>query len=177
MITKIYLDIDGVINSLSRNPPRQNTGWPGEWKQEIVTVDRERYFILWSVDLINFLNIIDTIENVEFIFLTTWEDSATTVFAPLVGLNALNWRILHPEHEDDIYDAKNWWKLTAIKNDLANNEFDQVIWIDDDIAFDPASQIWAENYEKDILVISPYSTHGITRKQISVIINFINNKI
>ncbi len=182
MITRIYIDVDGVINSLSRSAPKQNTQWLGEWKSEYVKVHGSKYMILWSTELIHQLNLLDKRDDVEFIFLTTWQDSATTILAPLTGLNALNWKVLYPEHEDDIYDTKTWWKLTAIKNDLEDMveddiDYDQVVWIDDDLQYDKSSLDWAKTQEKDFLLVPPISVLGLTQKQISVIIDFIDGNL
>jgi hypothetical protein len=177
MKTVIYIDIDGVINSLSRKPPKNNTNWHGTWRQKIANVHGGKYVILWSTELIEALNMLDTRDNVEFVFLTTWQESATTIFSPLTGLNSLYWDVLHPEDPDDIEDFTNWWKLDMIKKDLETREHDQFIWIDDDLEYEREAKYWLSTLEKDVLAIAPVSVLGITKKQIDVIINFIDEDI
>lgn len=177
MKTVIYIDVDGVINSLSRKPPKNSTNWHGTWRQKNVQLHGGKYVILWSTELVEAINALDTRDDVEFVFLTTWQESATTILSPLTGLNSLYWDVLHPLTEDAEDDLVNWWKLDTIKEDLEIRKPDQFIWLDDDIAYDLKAQDWLSTLETDVLAIAPVSVLGITKKQIDVIINFIDEDI
>lgn len=171
MTTRIYLDIDGVINSLSKSAPKMNTQWLGEWGQEKVI----GYPILWSLELIDHLNDIAIKEDVQFVILSTWQDHAINDLAPVVNLNATDtWDVLYPENQEDLYSFQNgWWKLHAIKKDVELYNPDKIIWLDDDISFESPAIKWITEQAEKILSICPYSTHGLTKKHIHDIINFI----
>lgn len=174
MTTVIYLDVDGVINSLSKSAPKQNTQWFGEWKQEIVQVHSGKYPILWSTELVKSLNEIVARPDVQLVWLTTWQDYAVSVLSPLIGLDVTGSEVLYPEDQEDMYDAQYWWKLQVIKKDVETRKPEKFIWIDDDFGFERAATMWVHSVEATVLPISPYSIYGITKKNISAIIEFIN---
>lgn len=166
----IYIDVDGVINAVSGKAPKQNTGWLGEWKQESIA----GYPILWSTELIDRLNALDAREDVEFIWLTTWRSLAPQVLSEAIGLNGQDWDYVDAPDED-LENLNHWWKLAAIrrKRKLRHVDVSKSVWIDDDIYYESAASAWVRDEWPNLLAISPNSYHGITRKQMESIEEFL----
>ena len=164
----IYLDLDGVINALSRKPPRQNTQWLGEWKQETI----EGYPILWSVELVENLNTLAEREDVQFVFLTTWRELASTSFGPQVGLKCGDWEFID-ESDDKLMDTQRWWKLDRIAEHIEKTKPEKVVWIDDDLAWDAKAHLWLSK-QSNVIGISPMRVHGLAKKHLWMITNFLD---
>jgi len=87
MKTTIYLDVDGVLNAVSKKSPTLTaTGW-GEWK----TAPVNGWPILWAPELITALNELAAREDVTFKWLTTWTDDAAKVLSPAIGIEGQEW--------------------------------------------------------------------------------------
>lgn len=183
MTSNIYLDVDGVINSFSKKPPKNDTGWKGEWLRGDAVVPNDyptggwsmgsssqTFSIFWSVELIDSLNKISEMDDVNIIWLTTWKEHAKTVLSPLVGINGQEWVHLDA---GDVYDTKDWWKLTAIREHVRETNPDRIIWLDDDLGFDYQARLWVNSLKNRILPITPNSNLGLTKKHISDILDFI----
>lgn len=164
----IYLDIDGVINSLSKNPPRQNTGWEGEWKKEKIM----GYTILWSVELVDCLNALAEREDVQIKWLTTWQDQAGEFFSPGTGINGADWDFFSTS-ENALFAYDYWWKLNAIVQDVEETKPEKVVWIDDELPHRMQAQAWLFENNSTVLGIGPESTHGLTKKHIWQIEQFL----
>lgn len=168
MTKYVLIDIDGVINALSGNAPKQNTGWEGVWSLELI----EGYNILWSHELIEELNRIISKDNVVPVIASTWQDLGRDVLFPQVGL------IL----PDDVHVFKkdesagwgytpantNWfsWKLDNFKNFY--NATDEFIWLDDDIRYSVDSKDWVSTMP-NVHVICPNASHGLSRKELALL--------
>lgn len=163
----IYLDVDGVLNAYSKNPPRTNTQWSGTWGHQMIT----GFPILWSFELIEEINALAKRDGIEVKWLTTWQDSAASELSPVLGLNGEEWSFFETEDEDDLV---NWWKLAAIKKDIEESSPDKVVWIDDDIPFEKNAVQWSQSLDIPILTVSPNSNHGLTKKQWNGIIDFVS---
>lgn len=163
MAVRIYLDIDGVLNALNKK-------FPDTWE----TWDRKGvmgYPIAFSPDLISSINDIADREDVEIVWLTTWQHHAAAVFSPEIGVNGQDWRILYEE----VPPTFSWWKLIQIQKDLEDNPSSKFIWIDDDIKHVSPAQKWISTLpETSKLVISPDSYYGLTPDDICAMIDFIN---
>lgn len=172
-MTTIYLDVDGVLNSLSKNPPKKMTGWEGDWNKVKVTIsDGNSYPILWAEELIQALNDLDSREDVTFKWLTTWQDDAVSSLSPVIGLGA-DWEVLHG---DNVYHSftEDWWKLKAIREDIDKTQPERVVWIDDDITYDKKTWSFLQEKGDTLYSVAPVSTLGVTKKQINGILEFIN---
>ncbi len=88
MISRTYLDVDGVINSLN---PLWGRYWPVPRRE--LSVHRCNGFNIhlpgYMAELIGALD-----AQTEIVWCTTWEDSANQWIAPLVGLDER--RVIHP---------------------------------------------------------------------------------
>lgn len=172
-MTTIYLDVDGVLNSLSKNPPKSMTNWTGEWCKERVTIsDGSTYPILWATELIDSLNTLAAREDVTFKWLTTWQDDAVNYLAPVLGLGS-DWTVLHG---NNVYHSlsEDWWKLKAISHDIEDTQPEKVVWIDDDIRYDKKTWTFLMNQGETIHAVSPVPVLGVTKKQVDGILEFID---
>ncbi len=168
--TIVYIDVDGVINSF--NESRKLTGWEGEWNLAIV----ERYKIHWYTDLVESLNELSKREDVEFKWLTTWQDKAVTALCPPLGIEGQYWDVLyHDESEGDHLFSRNngWWKLKAIIRDFVLHKPDKVIWIDDDFKYENIAIEWAAGMDC-VHAVSPDGDLGMTKEEFNGIIEYID---
>ena len=166
----IYLDLDGVINSLSRKPPRQNTQWFGDWEEKTI----EGYRILWSSELVKELNSLAAREDVTIKFLTTWRELAPASFGPQVGLlGSESWSYFGAT-DSELEDITHWWKLDRIRKDIEDSKPEKAVWLDDDILYDSSAMNWIGE-SPSLLAISPVSTHGLRFKDISAIVSFLDD--
>ena len=167
---KVYIDVDGVINSFHEG--RKHTGWVGEWRAERVM----GYWINWYTDLVDTLNELAKADDVEIVWLTTWQNNAAELLSPALGIEGENWRVLYHKDGEFLYShSKDWWKLNAIKRDIAEHGPDKVIWIDDDISFDRSACEWIKE-QSNVLAISPFTDYGMTKSDFDGIIEYINFK-
>lgn len=138
----LLLDIDGVVNALSKGLPTktwQKTDWT---RAKIRGSDGVEYPFLWSAPVIAWLTGLHTSGRVEIRWHTTWQQDAPRV-GSILGL---------PEFAVQVCDefaeaAENgsalaarmirhglprWWKYPAAELVLTD-EKRRMIWIDDDI--------------------------------------------
>ena len=119
MISRTYLDVDGVINSLNplwgRYSPVPRNG---------LSVHRcngyNIYLPNYMTELVGALD-----AQTEIVWCTTWEDSANQWIGPLVGLGER--RVIHPGLNDETFS----WKESSVLADMAANPCAGAIWIED----------------------------------------------
>jgi hypothetical protein len=166
MSTTIYLDVDGVLNAVSKKSPTlASTGWD-EWK----TAPVNGWPILWAPALINVLNELAAREDVTFKWLTTWTDDAAKVLSPAIGINGQDWEVLHGD-QHAWGGKRGWWKLEAIRADVMETMPDQLIWIDDDLSMEHDALEWIAGRSEG-LAISPFMREGLTRANVEQITAF-----
>lgn len=170
MTTIVYIDVDGVINSFHRT---KQSGWKGEW--ELATVIG--YKIHWYTDLVEEINKLATMENVTVKWLTTWQDKAVTDLCPALGIEGTSWDVLYAADQEDLFDLSNgWWKLRAIMKDVAINDPEKIVWIDDDFKYERNAMEWTNHLGSEkIHPVSPFTDWGMTKEDFNGIIEFINN--
>ena len=167
--TIVYIDVDGVINSFRKS--FEGTGWTGQWKLETII----GYKIHWYTELVDSINELSKREDVEFKWLTTWQDQAVTELCPVLGIEGQYWDVLRAEDQDDLFDLSNgWWKLRAIIKDYVTYSPDKVVWIDDDIKYEANACDWVFNMD-NVHAVSPFTDWGMTKEEFSGIIEFIDN--
>lgn len=164
MVTSIYMDFDGCINVMSSGSPRKNTYWMGEWR----ITKLEEQVIHYSEELVTALNELTVRDDVRLVWLTDWQELARDVVAPEIGLDG-PWEVL----TGDVYQEYPWWKVKALQDDIELNEVDRLVVIDDNLLYSKEMKELVMN-KSFILPIHPNSYHGVTKKQISGIIEFIN---
>lgn len=165
----ILLDVDGVINQIRWKSPSRS-GWPTQKKYRHVfghhdgsALDgsTESYVIRYSPDLVQALNDLALLPRVRFFWLTTWLHEAPLGLAPRIGLSGRNWPVLGKEAHDHPTEP-GWWKAVAARQHRAENPRVRIVWLDDDLALNPASGF-------QLLAIAPDRETGLTPQHISEI--------
>jgi hypothetical protein len=161
--TTIYLDVDGVLNAVSKKHPSISaTGWD-KWE----TAPVNGWPILWSPELIAELNELAARDDVTFKWLTTWTDDAAKVLSPAIGINGQEWEVLHGD-QHAWGGKRGWWKLEAIQKDILETMPGQFIWIDDDISAEREAIDWVTGRDNGY-AISPFTSWGLTREHLTEI--------
>ncbi|MCU6479045.1 hypothetical protein [Arthrobacter sp. A2-55] len=168
MATQVFIDVDGCI---SPHPPhsglsRTNAGWTGEWTDARVGP----YDCLWSHDLVRELNVLSVLPNVQFNFLTSWEDHARE-FLPSIGLDCSDWPFLTGVDGDSPGD---WWKLRALQRAQPMVPLDRLVWIDDELNRQPEALGWLKTLGVPVLAISPCPVTGLTPAHLETIKTFVS---
>lgn len=167
--TIVYIDVDGVINSFSES--RKLSGWEGEWKLAKII----GYNIHWYTDLIESIHELDSRDDVEIKWLTTWQDKAVTELCEPLSLNGKHWDVLYSKPHEDLFGRREgWWKLSAIMKDIAIHNPDKVVWIDDDFKYEINAIEWAAHLGDKMHVVSPSMDIGMTKEDFSGILEFIS---
>lgn len=175
MATRIYIDVDGVINAFHDS----TIGWShGDERNATVLGFKIRY----NSALIQTLNDLSEDKNFDMVWLTTWLDRAQNDLAPAIGLRH-EWRVLtHPtakpiwEKYDDPY-SMTWWKLLAIQKDLEENPTDKFVWIDDEHMWRIGPHRWVQDTHPGTgLTVGTNESSGLTEAQVCDIIDFINGE-
>lgn len=166
MSTTVYLDVDGVLNAVSRRTPSVKiTGWD-DWKIQRVG----RWPIHHSPAMIAELNALAARDDVTFKWLTTWEDAAAEELSPAIGINGQGWEVLRGDQH--AWHGRDWWKLQAIRADVEASD-GNFIWIDDDISAERHAIEWAQGRE-DLLILSPATSQGVMRAELNFAKSFIS---
>ncbi len=160
----LLLDVDGVLNAISRVP--DTSVWPKAlWRRHQVTdLDGNTWPILAAQPVLDYLSALHERGLADIRWHTTWRASAKTLLAPVLGLP--DWPVAEsPTSRPTQRDAAGrWWKV-ATAHHVVHTEGRRLIWIDDDIAFErtwPNSDIQAV-LTTDVLAISPNPVVGLTR--------------
>jgi len=177
----LLLGIDGVINSLLREPP--SMGWPKDaWLKAEYTWDGpSRWPLLWAVPVIEYLNGLHDQGRVEVRWHTTWQELAPE-FAKIVGLPE-DWAVADaPEFRADwplsakqqLLEAQPaWWKYPAALRVLTE-EKRPLIWIDDDL-FGKVNRVHRNGLAQvgKVCLVSPDGQTGILPKHMRTIEEFL----
>lgn len=199
MTTRIYLDVDGVINAwhpkIGAPFPEKESGWKNwnavdvGWSEsvkhffrgEVVDTGIERdysYLIRYATELVDALNDIADLPDVEVVWLTTWGFRAVENLSPALGINGTSWRVLE---KPDTHHGDAWWKSILLRDDLQKNgNPGKIIWVDDDLGFfndDAAPLLATISMGAEVLAIRPEQHVGLTSEDIRGIIDFINSEM
>jgi hypothetical protein len=167
----LLLDIDGVINSLLKEPP--SMGWPKDaWLKADYTWDGQDWPLLWATPVVEYLRNMHDSGRVEIRWHTTWQDQAPE-FAKIVGLPddwavadapefRANWPLFAKQQLLKAQPA--WWKYPAALRVLTE-EKRPLIWIDDDL-FGKVNRVHRNSLGQlgKILLICPDGQTGILPK-------------
>lgn len=176
MTTRIYIDVDGVLNAFHprKSSPEEiaeASGWK-DWRSARIA----GFVITWSVELIKELNDLASREDVEFVWLTTWRDQARYELSPILELDGQGWRFLTDGGEATGRLWGNpggpWWKLNVIRDDVRRDPVDNIIWIDDDLPLYGDALQWAS--ERGVVTVAPSEKYGLTRTELDDILDIIN---
>lgn len=176
MTTRIYVDVDGVLNALhphgmSPEEIAEASGWK-DWHSRRIA----GYVITWSRELIDELNKIAERKDVEFVWLTTWRGMANTEISPNLLLKGEDWRFLTDGGEATgmLWGQPEgpWWKLNEIREDVRRDPVDNIIWIDDGLPLHPDALSWAS--ERGVVTVAPSVKFGLTRSDLDGILEIVN---
>jgi len=151
MTTRLYLDVDGVINA------QMPYGWG-----KLAKGKAAGWRIRWAPRMIDALAAMD----VELVWTTTWRDEAVTELAPLIGWGG-HGRVLHPLDGDLIWPSIDW-KFDAVRADQIGNP-SPYIWLDDELE--------AQHKRHGGLVVTVPSVTGISPRLIDLMNTYIGGQV
>ena len=169
MVPVWLLDIDGVINAVSRKPPKHV--WPeDQWTTGKARDKGRNWPMLGALPVMEFIRRVHETGQAEIRWHTTWQDKALEV-GEMFGLPefAVAKAPEFLERETDV-----WWKLPAAER-VVREECRPLIWADDDITWSLAHyDVDAElRAHAPALLISPDETTGLMRKHLRQISDFL----
>ena len=160
----VLLDFDGVINAVSKSPPRNIH--PLDTWNKTTCIDKAtstEYPIMYSDVVVNFIN--DLSINHDVVWLTTWRDS-TEQFVDKLGFNNLPF----VDESNRKLDPLDWWKYGIVKEVAKNKPF---VWIDDEFRSGrKKEQAELSKRKHPYLCVGPVITHGLTIKEMRTIKEF-----
>lgn len=158
MTTPIWLlDVDGVINAVSRTAPAT---WD-DWER----LQARGYPILYSRTVVDTVARIHREGLAEVRWLTTWASHALPL-AMSLGITEEFVVAGAPPHREPVA----WWKLPVARA-VHEREARPVVWTDDDIAYSREAQEWAAA-RSDVLALAPRTELGLTREHLAEITAF-----
>lgn len=165
-----FIDIDGVINALSKGGrfyqksyrqaeiviPVGDLAWPLE--------------VTWRPKVIDFINRAHRSHLVEVHWLTTWGKLARTHFAPLVGLDDFTHTYEQPDNANAGSSIR--WKLDVIRNTpgIWDRNF---IFTDDDLSEEFQNGLRNEFVKSKPLLIRPFEQIGLSDEHLRLIDKYI----
>ena len=177
----VYMDVDGVINSLSKDPDLgMVTGFNDYRKisvqgQHPLDAQPVSFPIRYSPTLVTILNELSALPGVQFKWLTTWLDQAPKSLCSAIGLHGEYWPVLTGySRESD--NAWGWWKFDAASADLARENPTHVYWIDDDLHFVDKAMKWVQA-STTVTGICPKSAEGLRRDQVNALVLDIKQRL
>ncbi len=166
------LDIDGVVNAATKNPPTH--AWPAEdWINGVATNAGKTWRILSARPVADFIRTVHEQGRAEIRWHTTWQDDAHQVSA-MLDLPTFAVQAAPEFHRVEEHLRRDeWWKLPAVMRVLAE-EKRRVVWSDDDTAWDlSVSQRTALGQAGPLLLIAPDPYTGLCRKHLRQIDAFL----
>lgn len=178
----LFLDIDGVLNGVAKQKPLK--AWPErDWHKAIYTEGSNRYPLMWSTPVVDWITGLHASGRVEIRWHTSWQQAAHE-FARIVGLPAFAVQDC-PEFEQFMANGSRlaaqliaesmpgWWKYPAVHRFLAEGR--PVIWIDDEIIDEvPRRLRHLLTSQHKLCLVIPTPGSGIARKQMVEVEAFLN---
>lgn len=168
-----FLDIDGVINvpdpysdNIGDNHSNLYATHPA-WSNIMIGV----YPIMYAHRVIDFINRMHRSGLIHIEWLTSWDNTAVTEFAPAVGLDAFP--VAGAKGSEFIYPVENWWKYRAVEAVAGERNF---IWTDDDLRAGFTDSLITKNRTAgfDSLIIAPHQSRGLNNLHLKEIEAFAN---
>jgi hypothetical protein len=166
------LDIDGVVNALSRGPV--TCSFPADqWVQRVVHTDLPgigpaAFPILAAQPVLDFVAAVQTTGKIDVRWHSTWREAAVTDLAPSLGLPELPISVA-PEWANH-RAVVPWWKQAAAERVVAAGRL--LVWTDDDIGMFRAA-LSAFERRADVLLIAPDPERGLTQRDLEEISRFL----
>ena len=159
----LYLDVDGVVSPFA---VQGRTGWGSEW----ALADAGVLEVAFAPELVAKLNALSKMPGARFVWLTTWEQLAPEFLCPAIKLDGRDWPVLSSAGHEL---SPDWWKLDAIRRDVAGNPADRLVWMDDQLDHEPRALAWAEALGGRMLHISPDPRKGLTPEHLDAVEAFL----
>jgi hypothetical protein len=173
----VFWDIDGTVNVNGRI-----SLWNGEWLTNVVTrtevpalfeglhEKHQQFNLRVNSELLESLVALDEHPDVVNAWLTAWEADACTVFSPKFNFkNGENWHSFKAPAGSfslDPVEGAVWWKTTAVREFLTANPDTRVIWVDDlidaDEATEAANRKLNEDFENRLAMVGVIAHKGVT---------------
>jgi hypothetical protein len=158
----LYLDVDGVVSPFG---PSGVTDWGSEWR----LADAGLLEVAYAAELVGELNELSRHPEARFVWLTSWEELAPRFLCPAIGLHGEDWPVLYSRDQPD----EGWWKLAALQHDIESADIQRIVWMDDQLNYEPAARSWASFLHNRMLLISPDPRRGLSRRHIAAIRRFL----
>ncbi len=173
------LDIDGVINAVTRTKFPTHA-WPlGSWAGGEAMGNSRMWPIKWASPVIDFINEVHESGLAEIRWHTTWQHQAKNV-AELVGLPEFPVHDASSEYTPDAWKGggqvhvDGWWKLPGVWRALRENDSQPVVWTDDDITYELTdTQLQSLRAAGPIKLMSPDSATGLCQRHLREIREFL----
>lgn len=179
----MLLDIDGVINAITKKSP--TFVWPREsWHSGWALSEDREWPIMWSVDVIEFLTRVHVEGRADIRWHTTWQHDAKNL-ADLVGLPAFPIADAPEAPKDDVPNGEliaarmrdglpAWWKYGAARR-VVIEERRPLVWVDDDITHELPRRVRdAMARLGPVLFISPDQATGLIPRHLREIDTFLS---
>lgn len=176
------LDIDGVINAISRKPDRNV--WPAhQWARTTANGGGTDWPILVATPVLDFLRRVHTERLAEIWWHTTWQNDAVNLAKaldlphfPVRPCPEFGARKQALAGAAPISVCKTWWKLPAAEL-VVGIERRSLVWTDDDAKWELAGHGGAGALNKlaPTLVVSPQTHTGLTPKHLRQIEEFLTD--
>lgn len=170
-----FLDVDGVLNALSKIEQRHIDEFP-VWNEKEVN----GYKIRYAPEVIDFINRMS--ERVDIKWNTTWQTQAVTLLAPALGLNKFDVvearGISSPSgsfNRGGDLPENRWWKLNTVLENIEGSAAD-FIWTDDHLIGEVRhyTRRKADFEGIEHLIITPDGEMGLTCKDLLRIEDFVS---
>jgi hypothetical protein len=166
------LDIDGVINALSRRRVRGSFA-AHDWAEHLVPADIPQLGpmlleIRVAHPVLEFVREVVESGVAEVRWHSTWREAAVTDLAPRVGLPSIPISVA-PEWTQR---PPGWWKLPAAQRVVASGR--PLVWTDDDIAV-YADEVGELGSHAATLLIAPDPATGLTAHDLDRIAAFLRS--
>jgi hypothetical protein len=159
---RVFLDIDGVLNAVTRRPdPRQ---WP-DWREGRA----EGFTIRYSPTVGRFFRALAEDPAVGLCWLTTWESRANQYIGPMLGIPELPVAGVRPTYE------RGSWKLEVVQ-DWYRRDGLPFVWLDDDLdrLADGEATAWLDSLSGHALGVRTDLSKGLTRRDLDAVSRFID---
>lgn len=177
------LDIDGVINAISRKP--DPNVWPkDQWTTGTAHADGTDWPILAAQPVINFIRDTHASGRAEVRWHTTWQHDATNL-AKLLDLPDFDVQACpeFAEHHQDLAGVgwvqvkAGWWKLPAAER-VVGEEGRALLWTDDDAGTGLRDAGGPEALARfaPTLIVCPRTHVGLTPKHLRQIDEFLTEQ-